>query len=251
MAWWPRKAASDKSSGLDRPTLCPICGRTGTFIRRGSWLRDDLGCRTCIGDSVPRERAVAIAVERFVPNWRNLRVVECSPAPRGVSWKLSNEGQDYTAINLFPGERPGCVIKGVRNENLEQMTFADSSFDVFVALDVLEHVSEPAAAVKEISRVLAPEGVAVLTFPIRKHQVDAVVPRALLRPDGSIAHLTDPEYHGNPFSEEGALVFTDFGYDVHTWLQEASGRSVEVTRFSDPRGGVLGEFTDVVVLFGK
>lgn len=251
MAWWSKRFASGSSSAVRSPTVCRICGQEGSFIERGPWLRDDLGCSTCAGDSVPRERAAAIVIDRFVPNWRDLRVVECSPAPRGISWKLSNESASYTAINLFPGEQPGAVINGVRNENLEHMTLPDASFDLFVALDVMEHVADPEAAVREIDRILVPNGVAVLTFPIRKFLVEAVTPRAALKANGSIEHFVDPEYHGNPFSEDGALVFTDFGYDVHNWLQEVSGRDVEITRFSHRRFGVLGEFTDVSVLLGS
>jgi hypothetical protein len=37
--------------------------------------------------------------------------------------------------------------------------------------------------------------------------------RAQLK-EGNIEHLLTPQHHGNPVSEEGSLVFTDFGWDV-------------------------------------
>lgn len=45
--------------------------------------------------------------------------------------------------------------------------FGDGQFDAVVSSDVIEHVNEPARLLREMWRVLAPGGVAVLTTPIR------------------------------------------------------------------------------------
>lgn len=45
--------------------------------------------------------------------------------------------------------------------------FADAAFDAVVSSDVIEHVMEPSALLKEMWRVLAPGGSAVLTTPVR------------------------------------------------------------------------------------
>jgi len=230
-----------------RETVCPICGGRDSFRVDGPWLRDQLWCTTCPGGSIPRERAVALVLAARCPRWRRRRVVECSPSPRGVSAMLARGARRYTAINLFADAAPGAVVGGVRNEDLQRLTLADASIDVFVALDVLEHVPDPTAAVREISRVLAADGIAVLTFPIRGGD-GAVRPRARVLDDGTVEHLAEPEWHGDPFSESGALVFSDFGDDVHGWLHEHSGRDVEVVRFADPTHGVLGALTEVCVL---
>lgn len=47
----------------------------------------------------------------------------------------------------------------------EHMPFADASFDVVVALNMLHHVIEPKNAVREFARVLAPGGVLVTVDP--------------------------------------------------------------------------------------
>ena len=35
-----------------------------------------------------------------------------------------------------------------------------------------------------------------------------------------VVHILPPQYHGNPLSEEGSLVFTDFGWDILDTLKE-------------------------------
>ena len=50
-----------------------------------------------------------------------------------------------------------------------RLPFADGSFDVVTMLDVLEHVEDDGAAVREIYRVLAPGGAFVLSVPAYQH----------------------------------------------------------------------------------
>jgi SAM-dependent methyltransferase len=54
----------------------------------------------------------------------------------------------------------------VRAGSLEEpLPFADASFDLAVALDVLEHLSDDALAWDELARVVAPAGLLVVTVP--------------------------------------------------------------------------------------
>jgi len=54
-----------------------------------------------------------------------------------------------------------CVRKG----SCTTLPLADASVDVLTALDVIEHVEDDLAAVREFSRVLRPGGIAVITVP--------------------------------------------------------------------------------------
>ena len=47
----------------------------------------------------------------------------------------------------------------------ENLPFADDSFDIVTALDVVEHVDDDHAAAREIARVLKPGGTVVATVP--------------------------------------------------------------------------------------
>jgi SAM-dependent methyltransferase len=61
-----------------------------------------------------------------------------------------------------------CAAKGlniVRKGDICAMPFADASFDVILATDVIEHVDDDGRAASEIARVLAPHGRALITVP--------------------------------------------------------------------------------------
>ena len=56
---------------------CVICERDTVFVVYNSWLRDHYKCRRC--QSIPRNRALVNALNRFSPEWRQLHVHESSP----------------------------------------------------------------------------------------------------------------------------------------------------------------------------
>ncbi len=226
----------------DRTGFCPICRTEVRFTSTEGWYRDFLHCSRC--RSIPRERALALVLERSFPGWRGLRIHEFLPADRGISVKLRRECPGYLASQFFPGQPLGAEVQGFRNENLEALTYPDASFDLTVSLDVMEHVNHPDAALREIARTLKPGGAYLFTAPTYKERL-ATERRALYKPDGGVEHLAEPEYHGNPVSDAGALVTFHYGYDFAGLIAAWSGLDVEVTRFADHRHGVIGEFTEV------
>jgi SAM-dependent methyltransferase len=56
-------------------------------------------------------------------------------------------------------------VREVRHVPPGPLPFAGGSFGLVTALDVIEHVPDDAAAVREITRVLTPGGVALITVP--------------------------------------------------------------------------------------
>ncbi|WP_152053726.1 class I SAM-dependent methyltransferase [Tautonia marina] len=124
-------------------------------------------------------------------------------------------GSEY----LGPDLQGGSVRDGIRHEDAERLSFEDASFDVVVSNEVLEHVNDPFRCMQEMARILRPSGQAFLTIPFDVSR-DHNRRRAEIR-DGQLHHLEEPAYHGNPLSEEGSLVFTDFGWEALAQLREA------------------------------
>jgi ribosomal protein S27AE len=125
---------------------CPICGPGAHFVADNAWLRDHFLCTRC--GSIPRERALMAAIQMFRPEWRSLTIHESSPAFRGPSLLFKQQAPGYSH-SYFDETRPlGTILPeiGGRNENIEAMTFAEHSFDMFITQDVFEHIFGPHAS---------------------------------------------------------------------------------------------------------
>lgn len=227
--------------------FCPICETATEYRADDDWYRDHLKCHNCPGGSLPRERALALVLNEIRPNWRDLSIHESSSAGRGISLKMSTYAKGYVGSQYFPEIAFGTRVGPYRNEDLERLTFESDLFDITVTLDVMEHVYHPDRVFKEIHRTLKPGGVYICTFPIRKGQVEAWDRRFELTADGERFDLKEPEFHGNPVSDEGSIVTVDWGYDLHQKIAEWTPFDVRVYRFFDLTHGIIGEHTEVIV----
>jgi SAM-dependent methyltransferase len=78
---------------------------------------------------------------------------------RQLRERLRNIAGRYTAADYDRGD---CDIK----LNMSAMPeLEDSQFDIIIACDVLEHVPDDLAAMRELHRILKPGGTAILTVP--------------------------------------------------------------------------------------
>jgi SAM-dependent methyltransferase len=185
-------------------------------------------------------------IETFNPKWRDAVVHESSPGNRGASLKLQAQAHSYIGSQYYPDIPCGETHHGWRSENLERLTFADSSIDLHVTQDVLEHVFDAEATFREIARTLRPGGMHIFTTPlVNKERPTEVC--AKLRPDGSIEHLREPEYHGNPVSEKGSLVTYHWGYDICEFIFRSSGLFTEMVYLDMLEHGIRAEFIEVLV----
>lgn len=154
--------------------------------------------------------------------------------------------RDTSRPIFFPDKPEGEFVGHLRNEDLENQTFFDDTFDIVITLDVMEHVFHPAKVYQEIYRTLCPGGLYIHTFPIRKWLVEGGIQRAEQKPDGAVNFLVEPpEYHGSPTGP--SLVTYDYGYDVTRAIAEWAPFDVRILRFWDQHHGIIGDYTEVVV----
>lgn len=116
---------------------CNICEQETIFIVYDPWLRDNYKCKRC--QTIPRNRAIVNALNKFAPDWRKLQVHESSPGGE-LSKLLKNNCSGYSSSHYYP-DIPRGEYKGVhRSEDLSALTFDKNLFDVFITSDVFEHV---------------------------------------------------------------------------------------------------------------
>jgi SAM-dependent methyltransferase len=150
------------------------------------------------------------------PEIRKLRVAEINRID-GVHSFVQNlpfyAGSDYS------GETdPATLAPGARSEDLTRLTYCDSSFDLILTSETLEHVPDLHAALREIRRVLVPGGRHVFTVPVLPGTKQTVA-RSTVAADGSICDVMPRVCH--PGGDWGYPVFTEFGTDLPELLTRA------------------------------
>ncbi len=74
------------------------------------------------------------------------------------------KGKNYMAAGYQPSSAYGAYNCDC-HQDVQKMTFADTSFDAVLCIEVLEHVADPFATARELLRVLRPAGRLLLTTP--------------------------------------------------------------------------------------
>ena len=232
------KKYKHKNSGF-----CPVCKSNTVFYSNEDWLRDHYRCMNC--NSIPRERALFHVLDKNYDNWQNKKIHESSPSNR----HFKNVVEQYSFSQYYHGHKPGSHINGIRNEDLEKLTFPDNSFDFFITLDVLEHVFNPDVAIREMLRTITSDGAVVFTVPIHK-QLMKSVQRAVRFDDNPIKYLLPEEYHGNPVGDGRSLVTWDYGQDFKSLVQKWIGSDYEIKRVNQTNDklGIIGECLDVFLI---
>ena len=119
--------------------------------------------------------------------------------------------------------------------------FDDGALDAIGSFDVLEHVPDYPAALREFARCLKRGGRLVLTVPFVEVNPRTLV-RARLRDDGGVEHLEPPEIHGDPVSG-GVLCYYHFGWDLLDAVRAAGFADARWHRVWSAREGLFGLWT--------
>lgn len=224
--------------------ICPCCEQHVTFRARDSWLRDSFLCTNC--KSIPRERALMLTIEKYLPNWKELLIHESSPANKGASAKLKKFSKNYTASQYYTGKEFGLIVEGFRNEDLEHQTFDNESFDLVVTQDVFEHVYDPSKAFKEIARTLKKGGAHIFTVPL-VNKFNPTIRWADKGENGEPIFLHEPEYHGNPIDSKGSPVTMHWGYDIVDFIKSSSGLETKIIYLDNLDYGIRAEFNEILM----
>lgn len=155
----------------------------------------------------------------------------------------------YVGSEYAPSAADQGRIYPIPHQDITNLTFPDGGFDVVISNEVLEHVPFLERGLSEIARVLAPGGTLLATFPFAYFSETTLV-RAALREDGSVDHLFEPEYHGNPMDPQGgSLVFQIPGWDILPMALNQGFRSATMHFVSSMSRGITGaEIAGVFIL---
>ena len=219
--WHLHETLGNQEARLEFQGICDLCDRrttysitpyptpNGIFKYQANWWAA-LVCG-CGQNTTSRASFRAFLDAGFQPTDRIYHVGQYSPFAN----MIRERAPGVTTSQYDANRKNGEVVDGVRYEDLTSLTFGTGEFDCVIALDILEHIPDYRAALREIARVLRPGGRAVTTFPWLGGNHYQTLTRAELRPDGTINHILPPEYHGDPAAPtEGILSFRSFGWQI-------------------------------------
>jgi len=214
---------------------CLTCAHRTLFVETGPWLANDYLCVRC--HSMPRWRGIIRVLNTRFPDWRDLDMHECG-AGGLATVKFRREARGYSGSRyLLPDVPRGQLVGIVSCQDLEDLTFPDESFDLFVTQDVLEHVLRPERAMAEIARVLRPGGAHVFTVPI-SHGNPTLI--RVAPSDTGMEYLLPADYHGEVGNPERSLVMREWGDDFAEFVSEHGGLTTETIELRNRRLGLDG-----------
>ena len=133
-------------------------------------------------------------------------------APDVFLWQkvFSRADIDYHSIDVSQARNPTEIM------DITDLRFEDNSFDAIICLHVLEHIHEDIKAMRELYRVLAPGGWAILQVPIWAFETVEM-------PGASRDHYLELYGHSDHVRR--------YGFDYKNRL-EKSGLKVKIDQFS-------------------
>ena len=138
---------------------CPICNYSGPFANVSSFagVRKHAICPQCKG--LERHRLQYLVLLDAIGSLNGgIKMLHFAPE-KFFRPMFSRRFCRYETADLF--------AKGVdHNVDIRNLPFADATYDFVFASHVLEHIREDGEAIKEVRRVLKPNGIAVLPVPI-------------------------------------------------------------------------------------
>jgi SAM-dependent methyltransferase len=182
--------------------LCSLCGWHGRFapVRE----RPGLSCPAC--DSRPRHRLMKLWMDRHLDLSPTTRVLHFAAEP-AIGALIRPHVALYRTADISPGADLSL--------DLMALDLPDAWTDLLIANHVLEHVADDRVALREIARVLAPGGRAVLSVPLVDGWAETHEDPGLT-PDQRHLYYTDRLHlrmHGRDFPDRIAaagLSVTDF-----------------------------------------
>lgn len=168
---------------------CPSClGTRFLAIGDGPYFTRCLRCRSNLVNSA----VIPVVRAHFGDDFAGRRAYELSSYGATFDF-LQRSFADFQYSEYMPAHPFGTLVGGMRNEDVQQLTFPGESFDVVTSNQVFEHVPDDRRGYAECLRVLRPGGALIFTIPL--YDTPATEEVARLDADGRLQWLATPEYH--------------------------------------------------------
>lgn len=215
---------SPDSSLRELPSFCPVCGNT-TFGRQAvlwdalvaeweltpqqrSYIDDQQGLQCTVCKSNLRSMTLASAILKEL-NIKETFIAACAGNMALKDLRVL-EINEAGSLSNYLSQLPKHQLASYPQHDMQNLTFLDSSFDIVIHSDTLEHVPDGVRALSECRRVIVPGGFLACTIPI--------IPDRLTR----YRNASAPSFHGNEANrKDDFIVYREYGGDFWREFFEA------------------------------
>jgi SAM-dependent methyltransferase len=192
-------------------------------------------CLRCRGSA--NHLSVAAVLTKLLARSPTVSAYELSSrGPIYAFWR--RRAASFTSSEYFDDVPAGEWRDGIQCQDVQNLTYANGSFDICSSTEVFEHVPDDRQGFSEVSRVLKPGGYFVFTVPL--HDAESTLERAALV-DGQLLHLQPPVYHGDRMRGfRGVLCYRDYGRDIISRLLDSGFAEVSAVEPPPDRWWGLG-----------
>lgn len=124
----------------------------------GGGYRENMSCPLC--GALDRERFLYYMLENYTDIFEKKDIKVLHFAPEYHVKELLRSQVDYYPVDLYP------IDSSIHRMDVTNILFSDQVFDFVIINHVLEHILDEKAAMKELLRVLRPDGILIFSFPI-------------------------------------------------------------------------------------
>lgn len=180
----------------------PYCHVCATFVQRFVEHRGRFNARCPNCGSLERHRFSVMAIQKkFGSDQTFRRILHIAPERAVGRYLRSHAAASYVTMDLYA---PKVSV----NCDIAQTPFCSDEFDLIYCSHVLEHVPHDRAAMKELYRILAPQGLLVVMVPIGHGSTDESPEKA-----------ASPELRALNFGQDDHV--RRYGLDIVDRLNEA------------------------------
>lgn len=237
--------------------LCPICNSKNIYEKSVlEWPRDRMFCKKCYSNV--RQRSLFLSFKKLNIKIENMKINHFSPTPNcPVDKYFSKNCNNYNISRYFDNIKNGTYKNGILNVDIENIPFPNNSYDILITMDIFEHIFNPIKAIQEIYRVLKYGGYYLMTVPIdnglnyTEKPTKKVNSKIILLPTrvGKFKGFNiNPEYHGNPDSNNKSIVTYYWGYDIIDFIKKYTDFEVEINHLKDLHEyGICGIYNETII----
>jgi SAM-dependent methyltransferase len=229
-------------AGLPGSCVCTLCGKRLTrFLpyTAGGWqpfkmpplmqalqmIGSDVthfSCPHCLSHDRERHLWLYLQASGLSAALSKLRILHMAPEMNLARRIEALRPACYVQGDLYP------TVPGIQRIDLLAIPFDDSSFELVIANHVLEHVDDDLAALRELTRVLAPGGHAILQTPYAASLETTWFDRGVNTPAGRL-HAYGQEDHVRLFGRDIFQRFASTGLEDHTQTHDDALATVDPT----------------------